>query len=199
MSMTLTCGCVLGNQGQPLSPCYAHRGHATSSAVVVDPRDAEIASLREQLAEAQRERERLAGELAEEHRVTLAISSELSGVRRVLEILDGEDAATADVARNLLERYKGCCATLRVACNQHHLGLGGEQLDVLVTDALRQAESRATRLEAALRGLDSATRTFLAGMVKVKKREADKAFYAEDFERCCTALATARRALEGDK
>ena len=62
--------------------------------------------------------------------------------------------------------------------------------------AAASALDRLTGMETALRGLDSATRTFLAGMVKVKKREADKAFYAEDFERCCTALATARRALE---
>ena len=66
-------------------------------------------------------------------------------------------------------------------------------------DSAASALDRLAAVEGALRGLDSATRAFLAGMVKVKKREADKAFYAEDLERCCNALATARRALEGDK
>ena len=72
-----------------------------------------------------------------------------------------------------------------------------ERAAAIDLESAASALDRLAGMETALRGLDSAMRTFLAGMVKVKKREADKAFYAEDFERCCNALATARRALEG--
>ena len=72
----------------------------------------------------------------------LAVDGPWSQMAEVLEIRRAKTVEEViDHAKWLIMSYRGMCDRLQASVQKHHLGLGGEKVDVLVCEALDSALS----------------------------------------------------------